>query len=200
MSLNRSEERQDGQLIEAARGGDESAFSVLRGRHEGRIGSLIRSRLAIRGCMSPSTHSPDVEQEAWTSIFGNLSQLKESFDSWSAIVGLNAASKHSQKCRTDKQRLGQFDEAATGGLPPARFVDFGKAYEAMLLLEQSFPEAYKISHRFGEIYEMRWREGLEFDEIARRLNLKTEAVRARYYRGVNLLAERLGLAGEETTS
>ncbi|HYY58566.1 MAG TPA: hypothetical protein VE842_14630 [Pyrinomonadaceae bacterium] len=197
MSLKKTNERSDPDLVRAAVAGDEEAFAELKLRHEVRIRKLLLGRLYRKGCSSPEDHIPPLEQDVWFQIWKKLFQVDVDFIGWSAIVSLNEANHHLDKCHKDKRHLSQFEEEPGGVLPQRLFVDFGRAYEARILLDRALLEAYRISQRFGQVLEMRVALGMEFDEIAQAIDLKKAAIRAIYYRGLRELKLRPGFNGSD---
>jgi DNA-directed RNA polymerase specialized sigma24 family protein len=194
MSLNGASGRSDHDLVRAAKDGDQVAFAELMQKHRVRLRKLAYGRLHKNGCLKLNDHLQFVDQNVWAQIWQNLSQIRVDFNGWSAIICLNEASRHANGCRKEKNHLNLSDMEAGGILPQSLMVDYERSYEAHLLLERAFSEAYNISQRFGQVFAMKWSvDEIEFAEIAQALDLSKAAVRATYYRGLGELKHRLGI-------
>src|SRR5262249_25344923 len=70
--------RTDEELLDAARGGDESALAILFERHRDRLENMVRLRMASRlqGRVAPA----DVIQEAYLAVRGKFPQYNNSAD------------------------------------------------------------------------------------------------------------------------
>lgn len=191
MTLKRTNEPSDNDLIQEAVVGNQESFAELKLRHEVRLRKLLLGRLFNRRCSNPEEHLPSLEQDVWFQIWQKLFQVGVDFIGWSAIVSLNEANHHLNKCHKERRQFSQLEEESGGVLPRALFVDYGRAYEARLILDRALLEAYRISQRFGQLLEMRVALEMEFDEMAEAMDLRKAAIRATYYRGLRELKRRL---------
>lgn len=190
MSASPHNKPSDKDLLISIENGDVASYALLKQRHGSRIAHLIQHRLAAKGCISPSNDAPIVIEETWEQIYQKAGQVQGAFESWSAVVASNQVNAHLKKCLKEKDHTRQLDDE----LPVANYIDFITAYEAHNIVVRAFEEAAKISPQFGILFEMRWKHGKDFKEIAASIGMKPAAARAAYCRGLNELKQRLGLS------
>jgi RNA polymerase sigma-70 factor (ECF subfamily) len=160
-------------LVEAARGGDRSAFGELYTR----FSRMVHGILLARGTR---VDVDDLVQDVFVIAMQRISTLRapEAFGGWLATIARNRAID--QLRRGSQMELALTDEVG-GRMDPDRT-------EALAVLEviQTLPEAYR------ETLVLRLVEGMTGPEIAVRTGLTPASVRVNLHRGMKQLRERLG--------
>lgn len=164
---------EDGQLVRAARGGDESAFARLYERYA----RIVHAALLAR---APREDVEDLVQDVFLTAWKRLDDLRDpaAFGGWIAMIARNRA--------TDAHR--RAPELVE--LPPDLHSPGAASAEAeanaALAAIRALPEAYR------ETLLLRLVEGLSGPEIAERTGLTPASVRVNLHRGMKLLREKLG--------
>jgi RNA polymerase sigma factor (sigma-70 family) len=188
--VKETSERQleDKMLVRRARGGDQRAFAELVKRHRRGIERLIRP--ICRN--SSSDEIEDLVQEALTKALTHLDSYSEeyAFSTWLYRIATNHAIDHLRR-----RRLSMFSISSMPGGGDSRGEDDGKDLElsddswvpddVLLTSERTklieaaieqLPENYK------RIIKLRHNDDLEYDEIARKLNLPMGTVKVHLHR------------------
>lgn len=189
--VKETSERQleDKMLVRRARGGDQRAYAELVKRHRRGIERLIRP--ICRN--SSSDEIEDLVQEALTKALTHLDSYSEeyAFSTWLYRIATNHAIDHLRR-----RRLSMFSiSSMPGGGDSKMSDDEGKdleladeswvpddvllASERTKLIEEAIeqlPENYK------RIIKLRHNDDLEYDEIARKLNLPMGTVKVHLHR------------------
>jgi RNA polymerase sigma-70 factor (ECF subfamily) len=163
----------DSELVEAARGGDRSAFGRLYQNYGRMIHGILLARV-------PPAEVDDLVQEVFLQAFRHLSRLREAaaFGGWLAAIARNRARDHFRKSRPA-------DELPATLLAPGDTASDAEAAAALVTI-RGLPEAYR------ETLILRLVEGMTGPEIATRTGLTPGSVRVNLHRGMKLLRERLG--------
>ena len=172
-------------LIESARLGDQAAVAVLLGRFEPEVRTMVRARLPR--ALRDQTDSMDIVQDIWASVFtgkpddaGKFADAGQ-FRGFLAGVARNKVNQeHRRRTRTKKYNLAREERL---------YVRKGEREipREVPALDPTPSEEVQAGDRFGqliqgrtaeevEVIELR-REGLTFDEIARRLGTSERSVR-----------------------
>ena len=160
-------------VVDAARAGDDSAFSELYRRFFRMVHAVLLSRV-------PPADVDDLAQDVFLQAWRQLHALRDplAFGGWLRQIALHRS--------TDHLRRGHYTEpldahtAVSPALPP-------NDEQAWFLLAEvrRLPEAYR------ETLILRFVEGLTGPEIAELTGLTPDSVRVNLHRGVKLLRTRL---------
>ena len=164
---------EDGNLVRAARAGDESAFARLYDRYARIVHALLLARV----------HRQDVEdlvQDVFLTAWKRLDDLRDpaAFGGWIAMIARHRA--------TDMHRRAPDLVELPPDLPSSAAVAAEAEAHAALAAIRAMPEAYR------ETLMLRLVGGLTGPEIAARTGLTPASVRVNLHRGMKLLRERLG--------
>lgn len=157
-------------LVEAARRGDQAAFSALYRRYVRMIHGVLLARV-------PRADVEDLVQDVFVSALQQLHGLRESaaFGGWLAAIARNRATDYLRRA------------PRTTALPPDLAAAESDRSEAVLVLAviRSLPDAYR------ETLTLRLVEGMTGPEIAASTGLTEGSVRVNLHRGMKQLRERL---------
>lgn len=160
----------DSPVVEAARGGDRTAFARLYGAYAAMVHGILLARV-------PRCEVDDLVQDVFLSALRRLSSLRDSaaFGGWLAMIARNRANDYHRRSSDTvelPEDLAKYD-------PPE-----AEAMEALEVI-RSLPEAYR------EPLILRLVEGMTGPEIAARTGLTPASVRVNLHRGMKQLRERL---------
>jgi RNA polymerase sigma-70 factor (ECF subfamily) len=163
---------EDGDLVRAARAGDESAFTRLYDRY-GRI---------VHGVLLARVDRQDVEdlvQDVFLTAWKRLDDLRDpaAFGGWIAMIARNRA--------TDSHRRAADFVELPADLPSPAAAPAALEANAALAAIRALPEAYR------DTLMLRLVEGLTGPEIAERTGLTPASVRVNLHRGMKMLREKL---------
>jgi len=162
-------------LIDWAKAGDQSAFTVLAEGAQRRLLTVCH-----RSCRDPGD-AADACQDALLAAWQNLGSFRgeSGFATWLCAIGLNACRAIQRKRRPVPQEI---EDGTLTQEDPTRGVDLRDAV-ARALEELDEPVRSAIVLReYG---------GLSYDEIAHALGAELNTVRTRIHRGRRRLAELL---------
>ena len=167
------------QLIRSAAAGDQRAFAELHARYAGMVHAILLARL------SPS-EAEDQVQEVFLAAWKKLAQLDDAagFGAWLAAIARNRA--------VDCHRRRRPTEALRDSMPDDGQPSSSDVAEARRVLDaiRTLPDAYQ------ETMVMRLCEGMSGPEIAAVTGLEPGSVRINLHRGMKLLRDKLGVAGD----
>lgn len=165
--------REDGELVRAARAGDESAFTRLYERYARVVHAVLLARVARQ-------EVEDLVQDVFLTAWKRLDDLRDpsAFGGWLSMIARNRA--------TDSHRRGAVFVELPPDLTSAESPSAEAEAKAALGAIRELPEAYR------ETLMMRLVEGLTGPEIADRTGLTPASVRVNLHRGMKLLREKLG--------
>lgn len=168
----------DDDLARSAAAGDREALERLLARHADRIHAICRRVLGSRD------DALDATQEALISIARSITRFdgRASFTTWLYRVATNAAIDE-QRRRSRRPRPSETiaDTAAPGSIPDAVIarIDVDRALATV-------PEHFRVAVVLRDL------AGLDYDQIARILEITPGTVRSRISRGRAALARALG--------
>jgi RNA polymerase sigma factor (sigma-70 family) len=192
-----AKQQEDKLLVQRARGGDQLAYNELIKRHKHGVERLIRPM--VRSASSDEVE--DLVQEALTKAMLHLNSYSEeyAFSTWLYRIATNHAIDYLRR-----RKLNAFSISAPPSSGSPKHEDDGKEYEisdsswvpedVMLadertaLIEQAIeqlPENYK------RIIRLRHSQDMEYEEIARVLNLPMGTVKVHLHRARAALARML---------
>jgi len=160
-------------LVEAARGGDRSAFGELYTRFARTVHGILLARGA-------RWDVDDLVQDVFMIAMQRIATLRDpgAFGAWLAAIARNRATDHFRRTPLTIQ-VALTDEVA-GRMDPDRT----EALAALAVIK-TLPEAYR------ETLVLRLVEGMTGPEIAVRTGLTPASVRVNLHRGMKQLRERL---------
>lgn len=164
--------REDGDLVRAARAGDESAFTRLYDRYARVVHGVLLARVARQ-------EVEDLVQDVFLSAWKRLDDLRDpaAFGGWIAMIARNRA--------TDSHRRAtEFVELPADLQSPGAVSTAAEANAALAAI-RNLPEAYR------ETLMLRLVEGLTGPEIAERTGLTPASVRVNLHRGMKILRDAL---------
>jgi len=171
----------DSRLIEAARGGDQSAFARLYQQYAGMVHGILLAKV-------PREEADDLVQDVFLIALRQISALRDppSFGAWLSAIARNLAKDHHRRLKPMDPLIEDPPDTAidgTSGHPVA-----GTA-EGILKVIRGLPDAY------SETLILRLVEGMTGPEIALRTGLTHGSVRVNLCRGMRMLRERLKAIG-----
>ena len=164
--------REDGDLVRAARAGDESAFTRLYERYARMVHGVLLARVARQDV-------EDLVQDVFLTAWKRLDALRDpaAFGGWLAMIARNRA--------TDSHRRATDFVALPPDLTSPAAAPAEAEANAALAAIRTLPEAYR------ETLMLRLVEGLTGPEIAARTGLTPASVRVNLHRGMKMLREAL---------
>lgn len=186
------EKRPDPELVKAALAGSQSAYQALLKRHQKQIfevvNRLVRNREEAR----------DLVQETFMKAFGSLATYREEyrFSTWLNRIAANCSIDHIRKKKIEALSLDQpvltEDSQVTLEVP-----DWSTNPEAEWVEKQTsltIQEAIdSLPRDYKEVIVFRHKEEKSYQEIAAILGIPVGTVKARIFRGRELLKKKLKL-------
>ncbi len=165
----------DEELIERIKGGDEEALNALIRKYlpkvYGRVHNLV-----------PEADAQDVTQDIFLSLVDSIHSFrgKSTFNTWFHRITMNKVADYHRKASRRKEQL--IDKH-----PPRTTNPWHEADDVLIVREvlMELPEKYR------EVLMLKFSEGMQFGEIAEKLNLSYEATRSRYRRAVDACREEM---------
>lgn len=174
----------DTSLVEAARGGDRSAYGRLYDRHARMVHGILLARV-------PPGEVDDLVQDVFLQALPRLGSLRDAarFAAWLAAIARNRANDYYRRSRpttelTESLPADQIEDRAATSAEMAQAA-------AILAAIRELPEAYR------ETLILRLVEGMTGPEIAARTGLTPGSVRVNLHRGMQQLREKLGASSVE---
>jgi RNA polymerase sigma factor (sigma-70 family) len=194
-----SEERSFEQLVEGVRAGDDHAAAEIVRRYEPSIRRAIRYRLSDTR-LNAAFDSMDICQSVMASFFIRAANGQYELDTPEGIVQLlMGMAKKKLAMQVRKQRAKRRDHRRTA---PDAIDDHPLAANdptpsRQVAARELLGEVRaRLSDDERQIVE--WRQaGIEWTEIAKRLNTTPEAVRKKFSRGIDRIAADLGIDEED---
>ncbi len=161
-------------LVQDVCNGNQAAFDELYRRFSPMIHGIILSRV-------PKDDVADIVQEVFITAYKNLRNLREpkAVGGWLATIARNNANEFYRKNKPTEELSEDLSHANN------------RQHEAKEVLDiiRTLPDAYK------ETLILRLVEGLTGNEIAEQTGLTPDSVRVNLHRGMKLLRDKLGIAG-----
>ncbi|HRF76604.1 MAG TPA: sigma-70 family RNA polymerase sigma factor [Chitinophagales bacterium] len=187
--------REDMELVEKARKGDQYAYSVLMARYKDSINFMLLKMVHNRD------DADDLTIEAFGKAFLHLEKYTPdfAFSTWLFKIALNNAIDFIRKKKlktlslddeNDESSKYVFSKIKTSALDPEESIIKDQRAGIMRTILDELNPKYKT------LIEMRYFEELSYEEIAEKLNMPLGTVKAQLFRARNflyeLLAERKG--------
>ncbi len=165
-------------VVARAGRGDRQAFAELYRRFHRAVHGVVLAKVSFGD-------AADLVQDVFAIALERLPQLAEpaAFPGWLMSIARHRAIDHVR----GKKPTGELAEIA---VPAPRSAEVAEVLAAL----RAMPEAYQ------ETLILRLVEGMSGPEIAEQTGLSAGSVRVNLHRGMKLLRERLGLAGEQEAS
>ena len=180
-------ERDDGQLLDAARGGDRDALEALLGRHQPRV-----YRFGLKMCRDPEA-AKDVLQETLLAAARTLRDFRgaSSISTWLYTIARSFCIKQRRRSKFAPE-----EESLTDAEGEARDVaDAARRPDESLegrQVEEALEEAIaSLDPMYREVLVLRDVEGLTAPEVAEILGVTVEAVKSRLHRARLAVRERV---------
>jgi RNA polymerase sigma-70 factor (ECF subfamily) len=173
-------------LIEAAKEGDEVAFSALwRDANP----ALLRYLRVV----TPE-HAEDVAAEAWIQVLRGLAQFTGDESAWRAWLFTNARRRVLDQVRhRNRHPTAPLDDLHAVDIP--RTADAAKLAMDNLATERAIALVSQLPAQQAEVIMLRVVAGLDTEEVATMLGRSPGAVRVAAHRGLKKLATMLAEAG-----
>lgn len=166
-------------LVEAARGGDRSAYGRLYDRHARMVHGILLARV-------PPGEVDDLVQDVFLQALPRLGSLRDAarFGAWLAAIARNRANDYYRRSRPTTE----LTETLPADQIEDRTASSAEMAQAAAILDaiRELPEAYR------ETLILRLVEGMTGPEIAARTGLTPGSVRVNLHRGMQQLREKLG--------
>lgn len=182
-----TDERTDDELLERFKRGDESAFSSLVRRHEGRIFGLAMRMTGDRA------DALDATQDAFVAAFRRAADFRgeSSFATWLYRVGINSCKDLLRKKQRTPTPADEVPEV------PAETSSVEDTATARIDLARALAD---LSEEYREAVCMHDLGGIPYEEIAALTGVSIGTVKSRISRGRRRLADLLEPTGGPTSS
>jgi len=178
-------------LVEAAKGGDVSAFEQLIKKYDRNVFRIAQHITQNR------EDAEDVVQDAFLKAYENLEQFQgnSKFYTWLVRIAVNESLMKLRKRRTGKMVSIDEDIQTEEGSMPREIADWSPTpeqnYRQSELADILKKTINGLSAGFRTVFVLRDVEGLSTEETAEMLNLSVPAVKSRLLRARLQLRERL---------
>src|SRR5260370_9137023 len=172
----------DSRLVEAARGGDRTAFGSLYDRYARMVHGILLARV-------PVSEVDDLVHDVFLLALPRLHALRDitRFGAWLAAITRNRANDYHRHA-VDEVEL---PEGLSGDQVESKAADSSGDAESPFLL----PAIRGLPGTYRETLLLRLVEGMTGPEIAARTGLKHGSVRVNLHRGMQQLREKLARVG-----
>ena len=183
-------QRDDRVLVEEALGGDQKAFAVLVNRHKEAIYHVIFRIIKDR------EEAKDLVQETFVKVFNSLSSYRPEFrfTTWLYKIAANCSIDYLRKKKIQTLSLDEKIQTKYGELS-FEVVDWSYNPEIELSAKQkgfSIDQAIKsLPKKYREVIVYRHQNDKSYQEIAEILKIPVGTVKARIFRGRELLKKKL---------
>jgi RNA polymerase sigma-70 factor, ECF subfamily len=172
----------DERLVEGIRGGSEPHFNVLYDRYFSRVYAFIHTRVRDRA------DAEELTQESFTAVFRSIAGYSGRSTPLAWIYGIakNTVNNHLRRARVQSERL----EAAGSDSASGEWASTPQDdVEMRQLLRRMDERLRSVTGWQAEVFWMRHLEDLSIDQIARRMDRSSDAIRSSLYRVKRMLFE-----------
>jgi RNA polymerase sigma-70 factor (ECF subfamily) len=172
----------DERLVEGIRGGSERHFNAFYDRYFRRVYSFIYSRVRDRA------DAEELTQESFTAVFRCVAGYsgRSTPLAWVYGIAKNTVNNHLRRSRIHGERIDAAGPDAAAGEPAATPQDDAELHQ---LLRRMDERLRSVTGWQAEVFWMRHLEDLSIDQIARRMDRSSDAIRSSLYRVKRLLFE-----------
>ena len=169
--------------MQRVRGGDRGAFRVLVERHQRRVYGMAL------GMLKDPDEAQDAAQEVFLRVYRHLEHFKgdSAFTTWLSRITSNVCIDALRRKRTAGERE-EFDEAhpetpasPPGALSRAFGLPADQAYLAAEARQHHDAAVAQVPEKHREIYDLREREELSYEELSERLKIHKGTVMSRLF-------------------
>ena len=171
-------------LVAAIVAGDAARFAEVVRRHDRRVREIV-----ARGERDPARRE-ELVQQTFYQAFRRLADLEvpDQLEAWLVTIARNAVADAARRRATREQR-----ERPLAGLEPTLIApDELQQRRAWI-----WDEVLQLAPIHRDVVELRYRHGLDWDEIAARLGVPRSTVRGRLYEARRALRQRLTNLGDD---
>lgn len=180
--------KNDLELVERAKGGDQRAYASLMERYRETINYMILKMVHNRD------DADDLTIEAFSKAFLQLEKYTPdfAFSTWLFKIAVNNAIDHIRKKRLKTLSIDDENDESTRILftnirnthpdPEEKFIRDQRATILRTILDELNP-------KYKSLVEMRYFDELSYEEIAEKLNMPLGTVKAQLFRARNLLSD-----------
>ena len=165
---------------------DEELIGQIKGGHEESLNILIRKYLPkVYGRVHnlvPEADAQDVTQDIFLSLVDSVHSFrgKSTFNTWFHRIAMNKVADYHRKASRRKEQL-------IDNHPPRTVNPWNEADDVLIVTEVLM----KLPEKYREVLLLKFSEGMQFGEIAKKLGLSYEATRSRYRRAVDACREEM---------
>jgi RNA polymerase sigma-70 factor (ECF subfamily) len=172
----------DERLLEGIRAGSERHFNALYDRYFQRVYAFIHARVRDRA------DAEELTQESFTAVFRGVAGYSGRSTPLAWIYGIakNTVNNHLRRSRIHGERLDAAGPDAGAGEPTSTPQDDA---EMRQLLRRMDERLRAVTGWQAEVFWMRHLEDLSIDQIARRMDRSSDAIRSSLYRVKRMLFE-----------
>lgn len=182
------------ELVERARGGDLSAWTLLYRAH---YAGVLRHLCSLVG---DREQAEDLTQETFARAMVAISSYssRSVFSTWLHGVALNVARNHWRA--GDRAARGQAQLRMMEATRELRRGEPDRAHQRRLRVEVLFGVLEELTESLREAFTLRYIDGLSVTETAERLEIEPGAVRVRAHRARQMVEQRLMQLGWSAAS
>lgn len=178
-------------LVRDAQGGDRAALEDLLARHQGRLYSAVRARLARRAVLAARVAPEDVLQETLFEASRRIGAFEPrgeaSFYRWLVGIARRKLAEAERARRAAKRSGGEREEVELAAAQTSLASRAGRRERGADLLAA----LGRLPARQAEAVRLRYLEGLSVEQAARRLGCTAPAAKALVTRALSDLAQRV---------
>jgi RNA polymerase sigma-70 factor (ECF subfamily) len=170
----------DERLVEGIRGGSERHFNALYDRYFRRVYAFVYARVRDRA------DAEELTQESFTAVFRSIAGYSGRSTPLAWIYGIakNTVNNHLRRARTQVER-----RAAHGDTPSDWTATPQDDLEMRQLLRRMDERLRSVTRWQAEVFWMRHVDDLSIDQISRRVDRSSDAIRSSLYRMKRLLVD-----------
>jgi RNA polymerase sigma-70 factor (ECF subfamily) len=172
----------DERLVEGIRGGSERHFNALYDRYFRRVYAFVYARVRDRA------DAEELTQESFTAVFRSIAGYSGRSTPLAWIYGIakNTVNNHMRRARTlNERRAAAVGDASSGEWFSTPQDDL----EMRQLLRRMDERLRSVTRWQAEVFWMRHVDDLSIDQISRRVDRSSDAIRSSLYRMKRLLVE-----------
>jgi RNA polymerase sigma factor (sigma-70 family) len=181
----------DYQLVLAAIGGNQKAYSTLMNRYRHSVYH------AMFKMVNSTIEADDLTIEAFGKAFSKLPSYAPSyaFSTWLFRIAINNCIDHIRKKRLKTYSMDDTIKSDNGSEFSQTISNFEPDAEQMMMHEQKITHVRclveKLNTKYRSMIELRYYEELSYEEIAQEMNLPLGTVKAQLFRAKELLYQQL---------
>lgn len=181
----------DYQLVSAAIGGNQKAYSTLMNRYRHSVYH------AMFKMVNSTVEADDLTVEAFGKAFSKLPSYAPSyaFSTWLFRIAINNCIDHIRKKRLKTYSMDDTIKSDNGSEFTQTLSNFEPDAEQLMMYEQKITHVRylveKLNTKYRAMIELRYYEELTYEEIAQEMKLPLGTVKAQLFRAKELLYQQL---------